>query len=256
MNRIYLVFAILLYVAQGLWAQEPIADNSFLIEEAYNQEPGVVQHISNLVYSHKSKDLEFSFTQEWPFLSQTHQLSYTVPYSSLSSGDVKGLGDVYLNYRYQALTQETWAAFSPRFSVILPTGNEKKNLGTGKIGYQTNLPFSRQVAEKWMIHANAGATMTPGVKTSNGKETMIDYHFGGSAIWLMQWNVNFMLEYLAVFEDDGTKHTSVHTISPGFRYAHNAGSLQIVPGIGLPIQLNGSAKTTSLFFYLSFEHPF
>jgi len=26
-----------------------IADNSFLIEEAYNQEAGVVQHISNLV---------------------------------------------------------------------------------------------------------------------------------------------------------------------------------------------------------------
>ena len=256
MNRIYLFFATLLFVSQGLWAQEPVADNSFLIEEAYNQEPGVVQHISNLVYSRKSKDLELSFTQEWPFLSQTHQLSYTIPYSSVSSGDVKGLGDVYLNYRYQALTQEAGAAFSLRFSVILPSGSEKKNLGTGKVGYQINLPFSRQAAEKWMVHANAGATMTPGVKTPSGKETMIDYHFGGSTIWLMKWNVNFMIEYLAVFEDDGTKHTAVHTISPGFRYAYNAGSLQIVPGIGLPIQLNDSDKTASLFFYLSLEHPF
>ena len=37
-------------LAGALTAQEPptppIADNSFLIEEAYNQDPGVVQHIS------------------------------------------------------------------------------------------------------------------------------------------------------------------------------------------------------------------
>jgi hypothetical protein len=85
---------------------------------------------------------------------------------------------------------------------------------------------------------------------------MIDYHFGVSTIWLMKWNVNFMIEYLAVFEDDGTKHTAAHTISPGFRYAYNAGSLQIVPGIGLPIQVNGQDNAARLFFYLSLEHPF
>jgi len=34
-------------VAQSVGAQSPaIGDNSFLIEEAYNQERGVVQHIS------------------------------------------------------------------------------------------------------------------------------------------------------------------------------------------------------------------
>ena len=33
--------------AQDAPGEAPISDNSFLIEEAYNQEPGVVQHISN-----------------------------------------------------------------------------------------------------------------------------------------------------------------------------------------------------------------
>lgn len=60
---------------------EGIQDNSFLVEEAYNQEAGVVQHIFNLGYGvdrlHGPDDREwaFSFTQEWPVFSQTHQFS-------------------------------------------------------------------------------------------------------------------------------------------------------------------------------------
>ena len=67
-------------------ASEPLAkgiqDNSFFIEEAYNQEPGVVQHIFNLAidFTNGSREIGPSFTQEWPVFSQTHQFSYTIPY--------------------------------------------------------------------------------------------------------------------------------------------------------------------------------
>ena len=70
---------------------EGIQDNSFLIEEAYNQEEGVVQHIMNVVYAvnrHAGPDdrqLAFVFTQEWPVFSQRHQLSYALPYSFTDS---------------------------------------------------------------------------------------------------------------------------------------------------------------------------
>ena len=63
-------------------ATEPLAkgiqDNSFLVEEAYNQEPGVVQHILNLLVTSKAgqKESSPSFTQEWPIFSQQHQFSY------------------------------------------------------------------------------------------------------------------------------------------------------------------------------------
>src|SRR5712664_763826 len=60
-----------------------IMDNSFLIEEAYNQEDGIVQHIVNAVYSiddlsepHQRR-MDLSFTQEWPAYGQAHQFSYT-----------------------------------------------------------------------------------------------------------------------------------------------------------------------------------
>ena len=50
-------------------AAEPgIQDNSFLVEEAYNQEFGVVQHISSFTRFWDSKDWNYSFTQEWPVL--------------------------------------------------------------------------------------------------------------------------------------------------------------------------------------------
>ena len=50
-------------------AEEPLAkgiqDNSFLVEEAYNQEPGVVQHISNLLsfFTGNAYEIMPSFTQ-------------------------------------------------------------------------------------------------------------------------------------------------------------------------------------------------
>lgn len=52
-----------------------IQDNSFLLEEAYNQEAEVVQHIQSFMYMKRSKDWVYTFTQEWPVPDETHQLS-------------------------------------------------------------------------------------------------------------------------------------------------------------------------------------
>src|ERR1051325_3645309 len=97
--------------ATCVWAQEPssksktdepgIQDNSFLIEEAYNQEFGVVQHISNFQRDWDAHTWTFTFTQEWPVdPSPRNQLSYTIPVvHDPASGT--GIGDVALNYRFQ-----------------------------------------------------------------------------------------------------------------------------------------------------------
>src|SRR6266403_6390552 len=120
----------------SLIASEPLAkgiqDNSFFIEEAYNQESGVVQHILNVPidFTNSSREIEPSFTQEWPIFSQTHQFSYTIPYVFAEDDD--GLPDMRLNYRLQALTEgESTPAFAPRLSLVLPTGDRDKGFGTG-----------------------------------------------------------------------------------------------------------------------------
>src|SRR6266550_4515399 len=104
-------------VAQSAAAQSrPISDNSFLIEEAYNQEPGVVQHISAWQRSLHSAAWAYTFTQEWPVGTQTHQFSYTIPVQRTESPSRTGLGDAALNYRYQLRGAEQRVAIDPRLS--------------------------------------------------------------------------------------------------------------------------------------------
>ena len=57
-----------------------ILDNSFLVEEAFNQEAGVFQNIVTAARADASWEL--GFTQEWPVGTQRHQLSYTAPFVS------------------------------------------------------------------------------------------------------------------------------------------------------------------------------
>jgi hypothetical protein len=257
-----------------------IKDNSFLVEEAYNQEPGVVQHIFNWVRGWSwegghSRTFDFAFTQEWPIGSQTHQFSYTIPASKVfdhpdgePSTEFEDIGDVLLNYRLQVWTETPdRPAFSPRFSLILPTGDEREGTGTGEVGYQLNLPFSKELG-CWAFHANAGLTVTPHVKAGVdpsldfGGRTLNGYHLGGSAIWLARKDLNFMFEAVATWDeelmdDGGEDHTFEMLLSPGVRWApYTQGDTQWVLGLGLPIGVSRDAPDIALFFYMSFEHAF
>src|SRR5256714_5871821 len=138
----------------GSIAAEPLAkgiqDNSFFVEEAYNQEPGVVQHILNIpvFFTRGEKEVSPSFTQEWPVFSQLHQFSYTIPYTFQEHQN--GLEDIRLNYRLQALMEsECTPAFAPRFSLVTPTGDADKGFGHDRLGYEINLPLSKIVADRW-----------------------------------------------------------------------------------------------------------
>jgi hypothetical protein len=240
----------------------PIEDNSFLIEEAYNQEAGVVQHISTFSHPEEGDDWEASFTQEWPLFSQRHQLSYTIPVSRVAGGT--GVGDVALNYRYQVSNGAvTPVAFAPRLSVLLPTGSEAEGRGAGGAGVQVNLPVSIAATYQWVLHSNVGATYTPTARNSLGDEAATTgFNLGQSAIWLATPNFNLMLEALwtrnqVVVGNDATAHGTSFFISPGVRGAINLRSgLQIVPGIAVPVGVGPSSGETSIFLYLSLEHPF
>jgi len=145
-----------------------IEDNSFLIEEAYNQEPGAVQHIFTAFYSadSRARGWAFTFTQEWPVFSQDHQFSFTIPsFHSRDGGKrVSGVGDILLNYRYQLLEEaEMKPAFAPRFSLILPTGSRDQGTGDNVVGYQWNLPFSKKLGDRFPLPAPGFSTESTGV---------------------------------------------------------------------------------------------
>ena len=174
-----------------------------------------------------------------------------------------GFGDTALNYRYQLIGGGGKRfSFSPRVSVLLPTGNSRLGRGVGGTGYQTNLPFSIYLNRKFITHLNAGATFVPHAKNVIGDRAMATgYNLGQSLIWLAKPRFNVMLETIwtgseAVIAQDRTQRSHNWLISPGIRWAHNFKSgLQIVPGVAVPVGAGPSAGEKGLIIYLSFEHP-
>ncbi len=249
---------------QNTGEPRPIQDNSFLVEEAYNQENGVVQHISAFTRLWQGSGWSYSFTQEFPVHSQKHQLSYTL--SMMRVGGVPagaGVGDTAINYRYQLIGNgDTKFAFAPRFTALAPTGNVREGRSLGAWGVQTNLPLSVALGKRFVTHWNAGATIVPNAKNAAGNRALVTgYNLGQSIIWLAKPRFNVMLETLwtgaesVVGENNAQRAHSVY-VSPGVRWAHNFSSgLQIVPGIAVPIGAGPSGGDKGVILYLSFEHP-
>jgi hypothetical protein len=233
-----------LLIASPAAAQEVehIADNSFLIEEAYNQERGVVQHINNFVREESGHSWLYVFTQEWPLGGMRHQLSYTVPLVS-PEGLGTGLGDILLNYRYQAVGDgESSLHVAPRLSLVLPTGSEDDDRGSGAVGLQGNLPLSYEVNNALAVHSNTGFVL-------DGESGALDARLGASGVLRVRPWFNVLLETVWGSDDD------VVLLNPGMRWAINAGSLQIVPGLAYTVALT-SGTSDAFFLYLSLEHPF
>ena len=252
--------AVILAQAQAP-AVPTISDNSFLIEEAYNQERGVVQHISAFMRAQGSGDWSYSFTQEWPLGGQRHQVSYTLPV--VGQDGVARFGDVALNYRYQLIGAESRASLAPRLTLIAPTGSSKAGVGTGSVGLQFNVPLSVDVTPWLVTHWNAGGTVTPSARNAAGaRAATTSVTLGASAIWRFLPTINAMIEATwteseSVIGPGLTASNRVAVISPGIRWAHNVrGGLQIVPGIAFPLGVGPSRGDNALFLYLSFEHPF
>src|SRR5687768_4614227 len=127
-----------------------IAGNSFLVEEAFNQETGVFQNIFLFQRAKSGGGWALEFTQEWPVWGQRHQFSYTLPYDFEGAG----LGNIRLNYRLQSRMEDARGpAISPRLSLILPTGGDLVDYGA-----QLNLPISKQFGDAY-LHVNVGATL-------------------------------------------------------------------------------------------------
>ncbi len=241
----------------------PIQDNSFLIEEAYNQEQGVVQHISTFSRPDAGGAWAYSFTQEWPLGGIRHQLSYGVPLQH-ADGSGTGLGDLALNYRYQLIGDpDARLLVAPRLTLLLPTGNDRQGRGAGAAGLQGNLPVSFMLAPKLATHWNAGFTLTPSSHDPLGQTARTaGFNLGASAIWLLRPSFNLMVEALwlsteSVVGAGRTEREKSVFLNPGIRWAFDfASGLQVVPGLAYTIGLGPSEGQDGVFLYLSFEHPF
>ena len=252
--------------AQMAAVDAAIEDNSFLVEEAFNQEKNVIQHISMFTWNPEEGGWVYSFTEEWPLPGhEKHQLSVTL--SAVTNSDYPGsgggMGDTAFNYRYQLLGGGgKRLSFSPRLTLLAPTGSARYGRGAGGVGFQTNLPFSVYINKKFITHWNAGGTIVPSGRSEFGdRATTNGWNLGQSTIWLASPRFNVMLETIwqgwqSVRGPGTTEGNHALMVGPGVRWARNfKNGLQIVPGISVPIGVGPSAGEKGLTFYLSFEHP-
>jgi len=252
-------------LAQSAAAQSPpdpsdwkITDNSFLVEEAFNQDPGVVQNIFG--YQRVGAGTwQFTFTQEWPAPGTRHQLSYTIPVQALDGSS--GMGDILINYRVQVLEEGAGRpAFAPRVSAILPSGSAAAGAGTH--GLQVNLPLSKRRG-LWYFHGNGGVTWQ---RTKNDV-SLVSPAAAGSLIYRARQMLNLMLEGVVVGADGEvtatvpggkviSRRTLATTLSPGVRGGWNvADDKQFIVGVAAPTTWSGGASDTALFLYFSYEGP-
>jgi hypothetical protein len=252
-----ILVALLAQAPSATPAQEPfkIVDNSFLVEEAFNQEPHIVQNIVN--WSRQNGDWLLTYTQEWPAPGVRHQLSYTIPF------DASGIGDAYLNYRLQVSEEGPGRpAFSPRISAIVPTGR-----GPSSPGVQTNLPFSKQRGD-WYFHWNGGLTWVRAPE----RVSLVTPALAGSAIYRLRPMVHAMLESVLSFDQRvvsqapsppagvatvSRERGRTLTVSPGVRGGWNLDpETQIIVGAAVPVSWTDGKASAGVFGYFSYELPF
>lgn len=264
-KQVFLGTCVFIFFASlAVQAAEVVKDNSFLMEEAYNQEPGVVQFIQAYQYLDPAHEWAYTFTNEIPITDETHQFSYTIPV--LRKADDMGedktqIGDVLLNYRYQLLNTEH-VSMAPRFSLIVPSGDYKKGFGNGVVGFQFNQSVSITINDKWTNHWNAGFTYTPDAKNTAGETASVfGFNFGTSVVYNMTPKTNLLCEFVAnnnevVVAQDTKANEATYYVVPGIRTAFEAGKeTEIVPGIAALLGVGPSAveHERGVLLYLSVE---
>ena len=256
-----LAVAGLLTMAAVAAAQTPepfeISDNSFLVEEALNQEPGIFQNILSFRRD-RGGDWDLAFTQEWPVVTRRHQLSYTLPFAGRANET--GVGDVFIHYRLQVFDgEDARPAFSPRLSLILPTGSASRGLGNGNPGWELNLPFSKQVGDVY-LHWNAGMTHLPAAEIGAAEHNLLTPRLAASAIWRARPMLNLLFETVVDWEeqvlDEISSRNAAVTFVPGFRTGWNIGDTQTIVGLGVPVVVDDGDANAGVFLYFSYELPF
>ena len=240
--------------AQGRVSAFGIADNSFLVEEAYNQEPGIFQNIFVMTRLRPGQWFG-AFTQEWPLRSQRHQVSFSVPFQrSFGENDI---GDLLVNYRLQLSNGENGRpAFAPRLTVVLPMSKESQELQGLVPGWQFNLPVSYERG-RFVFHGNAGATILKQASEDGTEHWSTTPFVAGSIIWAARRMLHPMFEVYSEWSDESSagERSATVTFVPGVRTGWDLGDHQFVVGVGMTITKSEQTRMGGLA-YLSYELPF
>lgn len=252
----------------NVWRQlsnRRLQSNGFLVEGAYLQEEGEVQHTFTFARA-RGGEWSSAFAQEWPLWSEKHQLSISLP-ARLAAGETearRGVGDAEIEYSYALVgSTRTRVTISPSFALLLPTGSVSRELGAGGLGVGARLPVSVMLTKNLQSNTSVGASYTRRARNGEGERAAVKgFEVGQSFAWLARERFNLLVE--TVWErsehvvGDGLKeHEDELLVSPGVRWAHKfRNGLTLIPGVAVPVGVGPSRGERGVFFYLAIEHSF
>jgi hypothetical protein len=248
-----------------------IEDNSFLVDEAFNQEKGVMQFISNFHWSNISLHcMTYAFRHEIP-VNNYHQISYTLQYNfsqPFGKTNYSGPGDISIGYTYLAAGKDDWLMMVPQINFILPTGDPAKGLGNGGFGGKLGLALTKRLSRAVVTHYNISCTMiykadyymkTLQAESRKAERNINIKTFATSLIWYPTARFNLMFESVVnLLNDVQANGSSIQvwqvTSNPGLRFAFDLKKALMVTGVSFPFNFDNNSKDqTGFFMYLSLE---
>lgn len=224
---------------------ESIEVNGFFVEEAYNQEAGMLQQIVTATAA-RHGGWGGDYSQEWPIFSERHQLDL-----ALGVGEGAGVTGVGAEYRYLLLGGED-AVFSLAPGIEAAWSREE-----GEWELEAMLPASVRLSETLVANTNVGVSFA--VDDFDGKPGLT---LGEGLVWRPQPRLNLLME--AVWSrgepllgeaSEGEDESLI--VSPGLQYAFSLrDDVRLVPGIAFPVGVGPSDGQRAVMLYLSLEHPF
>lgn len=252
----------------NIWRQTTnrrLQSNGFLVEGAYLQEEGEVQHTFTFTRA-RGGEWSSAFAQEWPLWSEKHQLSVSLPVR-LAAGETeesRGVGDAEIEYSYALVgSNRTRVTISPSFALLLPTGSVGRELGAGGVGVGARLPLSVMLTKSLQSNTSVGASYTRRARNGEGERAAVKgFEVGQSFVWLARERFNLLVETVwerseRVVGDGLKEHEDELLVSPGVRWAHKfRNGLTLIPGVAVPVGVGPSRGERGVFFYLAIEHSF
>ena len=239
-----------------------VVDNSFLLEEAYQQPSGTYQFIQTYQTAFKKgSGYDYGFALEAPITDLVHQFSFSGTRSRSEDVSHGSMSDITINYRYQPYNRDG-KLVTERFGLILPTGRVDQGSGRGVLGFEFMQAATIIFSERWANHWNLGVSLFPRAKFSDTQKrtTLTEVKAGTSWVYFLQDDINLMMELFLETEqtlnEDNEQETEMSvTLSPGIRFgkSYDWKEMEVVPGFGFPVQFAESNTDVGMILYLSFE---
>lgn len=190
---------------------------------------------------------------------------------------IDGALDTILGARYRFLTQEKhWITFTAGPQLLLPTGDEKKGLSTGEVGWAIDAAASHDFGRLFFYAQINWAEWRdvdpPGVdrRFNLGK---LYYSFALAGKLVEHWDEGYLHDVHAFLELAGSledvvapdpvtgrphrENVESFVFAPGIRYGYTTPKSRLFEiGISVPIGLDHDADDWGLILQIQYEHPF